>query len=151
MVEGSMKAPPVNEGQQLSSKSAMNLFAEQYPAELHIRPASREQFDSVAIMRYSGSSRFHEGSSSNFARRPRSRFLTIIGHERYVSDAIPHKSVAHKFRTQSAQMNDARTAYEWSDEAHHEIDRVIGGQDAQIAHARPERIPGGQRDAHCSR
>ena len=42
-------------------------------------------------------------------------------------------------------MNNARTAHKRPDEADHKIDRVVGGQDAQIAYTGPERIPRSQR------
>src|SRR5437899_3381954 len=44
-------------------------------------------------------------------------------------------------------MHYARPAYKRTDKAHHEIDGVIGGKNAQVAHAGPERVPGGQRGA----
>ena len=44
-------------------------------------------------------------------------------------------------------MNNTGTANKRTDESHHKIDRVIGGKNAQVAHSRPERVPGGQGDA----
>ena len=44
-------------------------------------------------------------------------------------------------------MHHASSAYERSDEAHHEINGVIRGKNAQIAHARPKGIPGRERAA----
>ena len=67
--------------------------------------------------------------------------------QRHVSDAVAHKSIAHELRTQGAQMHDAGSADERPDEAHHEIDGVIGGENAQIPHSWPEGIPRGQRAA----
>ena len=45
--------------------------------------------------------------------------------QRHVRDLIFCKSFADIFRSQSSQMNDGRTADEWPEEAHHEVDRVI--------------------------
>src|SRR5947207_14111150 len=41
-------------------------------------------------------------------------------------------------------MNYTRAADKWSDKADHEINRVIRGQNAEVANPRPERIPRGQ-------
>ena len=68
-------------------------------------------------------------------------------HQRHISDAVAHKSIAHKLRTQRAQMHHARSAHKRSDESHHEIDRVIRGQNTQVPHSRPEWIPRRQRPA----
>ena len=44
-------------------------------------------------------------------------------------------------------MHDRGAAGERADEADHEIYRVIRGEDAEVAHAGPEGIERGQRDA----
>src|ERR1041385_4183927 len=44
-------------------------------------------------------------------------------------------------------MHHARTANKRPDESDHKINGVIGGKNAEVAHSRPEGIPGGQRFA----
>src|SRR6266498_559354 len=41
-------------------------------------------------------------------------------------------------------MNHTGAAYKWSDKANHKINRVIRGQNTEVANSRPEWIPGGE-------
>ena len=108
-----------------------------------LRPPARES-RFIPIMRFRRIAS-QMAASSNLALRPRSRFLTTMGTRAHVSDPIAHECIAHKLRAQRAQMHDAGPANERPDEAHHEIDGVIGRQNAQISNSRPKRIPGSQR------
>ena len=78
------------------------------------------------------------GKAANRSRRPRSRFFRIKRHDGHVGDFVSGESFADVFRPQRAQMHDGAAAGEGHDEAAHEVDRMIGGNDAQVARAGPE-------------
>src|SRR5581483_2903566 len=64
-----------------------------------------------------------------------------------ISDFVFRKCFANVFRPERAQMDDAGAADEGPEEAHHEVNGVIRGKNAQITHARPEGINRRERDA----
>src|SRR5215468_8365155 len=68
-------------------------------------------------------------------------------HQAYVGDLIPGKRLAHKFRTQRAQVHHCRTAAKRTKESDHEVDCMIRRQNAEVFDTRPEGIPGRKRDA----
>ena len=76
---------------------------------------------------------------------PSLQVLEHHGNQAHVSDLVADESVAHEFRPQGAQMHDTRAANKRPDKADHEIDGMVGGQNAQIANARPEGIQRDQR------
>src|SRR5580704_19739047 len=57
----------------------------------------------------------------------------------HVCDFVASKRLTNVFRTKGTQMHNGGAASKRSDEADHEIDGVVRGQDAQIAYAWPER------------
>src|SRR5712664_4497230 len=67
--------------------------------------------------------------------------------ETHIRDFVFRKSLAHVFGTQRAQMYDRCAASERCETAHHDIDGMVGRQDTEVAHARPERINRSERDA----
>ncbi len=74
---------------------------------------------------------------------PPFQILEHHGNQAHVSDLVAHESVAHELGPQGAQVHHARTADKRPDKPDHEIDGVIGGQNTQVAHTRPE---GEERD-----
>ena len=131
-----------NQRQQLSSKSPVHT-GKQHAAELHIRPAARQD----PINRNLGTQKRPLPGRQCVEFRPQAAFQVLYNHgnQRYIGDAITHKCIAHELRTQRAQMHHTSSAYERSDKTHHEVDRVIGRKNAQIPHARPKGIPRRQR------
>src|ERR1700730_3910565 len=85
------------------------------------------------------------GQFIKLGAEPAFKVLEDHGHKRDISNLVAHKGVAHEFRAQGPQVHHARAAYERSYKADHEINRMIRGQNTEVAHARPERIPGCQR------
>src|ERR1700686_542008 len=83
--------------------------------------------------------------------QPPFQVLQDHGYEADIADPVADKCIAHKFRTQRPQMHHAGSAHEWTDKSDHEIDRMIRRQNTQIANARPEWIPRGQRSALLER
>src|SRR5207248_11643242 len=68
-------------------------------------------------------------------------------HQAHISNFVARERFADKLRAQRAQMSDAGSACERPKEADHEIDRMIRGKYAQVAHSRPEWIERRERDA----
>src|SRR5579863_5401698 len=76
--------------------------------------------------------------------------LQVLEHHRNqadVSDLITDKSISNKLRTQRTEVHHRCPANERPNESDHEVNRMIGGKDAQVPHSRPKRIPRGQRFA----
>ena len=70
--------------------------------------------------------------------------LQILEHHRnqaHMRDLVADEGVAHEFRTQSPQMHDAGSANKRTDKTNHEINGVVGRQNAEVAHTRPEGVP----------
>ena len=98
----------------------------------------------IAISR-SNMKRLDADSASNLALQSALQILEHHRHQAHVSDFVTHERIAHELRPQRPQMHDARATHKRPDEAHHEINRVIGRKNAQVAHARPEWIQRSQR------
>src|SRR5882672_12049617 len=77
-------------------------------------------------------------------------FLEILkdqGDKADIGDFVFWEGFADKFGPQSSEMHHRRTADEGPEEADHEVDRMIGGQDAEVAKVGSERIERGERNA----
>jgi hypothetical protein len=114
----------------------------QHATELHVRPPLRQQT-------------VDGDHGIQIGPLPRGQFVKFrsqaplqIFHDHrdqgHISNAITHEGIANEFGTQGAQVYYTGSAYERADKTHHEIDRVIGRENAQIPHPRPEGIPRGQ-------
>src|SRR5262249_50247906 len=68
-------------------------------------------------------------------------------YERHVRDLVAREGIADVLRAERSQVHDACSTDERPDEAYHEVDGMVRGQNAQVAHARPERVKSRQRDA----
>src|SRR5712692_2083596 len=121
----------------LSAKRFMDLL-EQAAANAEARLALRQPLVD--------SNKYVENLSLARRQRVEARlqaFLQVFQNERnetHVGDLIFRKRFAHKFRTQRAQMHDGCTASERPEKADHKIDGMVGRQNTEVAHARPERI-----------
>src|SRR6266571_3967205 len=133
-----------NDGAQLSAKRFVHLL-EQEAADAETRLVFRQHFVHAN----------ERIENSPFApwQRVEARLQTFLQvfqnkrNETDISDLVFGKSFAHVFGTQGAQMYDRRAARERSQKTNHEINRMICWQDAEIAHAWPERIKRRERDA----
>src|SRR5712675_3800883 len=77
-------------------------------------------------------------------------FLQIFQDQRdeaYIGDFVFRESFADIFRSERAEMHHSGTADEGAEKTDHEINRVIGGEDAEIAKAGSEGVDGSERDA----
>ena len=83
--------------------------------------------------------RLNGGKDANLSRRPALKVIQYERHNGHVGDFVARECVANKFGAQRAQMHDGTAAGERHDEAAHEVDGVIRGNDAEIARARPKR------------
>src|SRR5450432_2744354 len=113
--------------QQLAAKRTMHT-GQQHTAQLHPGPPSREKFVGANHC-------VQEGAlpRRQFVELGAQAALQILYQHRHESDIgnpILYKRIAHELRSQRAQMHNARSAYERSDESHHKVDRVIGRKDA---------------------
>src|SRR5438270_748700 len=64
-----------------------------------------------------------------------------------VRDLIFREGFTDKFRAQRAEMHDRSSTNERSEKSDHEVDRVVGGQNAEIAETGCEGIEGSQSNA----
>ena len=87
------------------------------------------------------------GKRLKFSLEPSLKILEHHRNQTHVSDLVTDKRIADQFGPESTQMNDARSANKWPDKSDHEINGVIGGQDAQVADSWRKWIPGNQRFA----
>jgi len=77
-------------------------------------------------------------------------FLQIFQDQRdeaYIGDFVFRESFADIFRSERPEMHNSGAADEGPEETDHEINRVIGGKDAEIAKTGSEGIDGSERDA----
>ncbi len=87
------------------------------------------------------------GQSRETFTKPVLETLQDQRHHGHVSDLVSRKSFTNKFGPQRSQMNYGAAAGEGHDEAAHEINRMIRGNDAQVVRAGPERED--RRDGHA--
>ena len=121
---------------QTAAESLVNIL-QQHAAERGMRAAAREcaidgdqRVQHAALERRQGCESFAQAALKIFQDQR---------HNGHVGDFVARECVANKFGAQRAQMHDGAAAGERHDEAAHEIDGVICGNDAQIARARPKR------------
>ena len=70
--------------------------------------------------------------------------LQVFEHHRNqtrVGDPVSHECIAHILGPQRSQVHDASAANERPNEAHHKVNRVISGKNAEITNSGPEGIP----------
>src|SRR5258708_39244045 len=133
-----------NDGAELAAKSFVDLL-EQAAADAGTRPAFRQRFvhsnERIENLPFTQWQRVEARLQT---------FLQVFQNERnetHVSDFVFWKSFAHVFGTQRAQMHDRCAASKRPEKSDHEIDGMIRRQNTEVAHARPEWINRGERDA----
>ena len=119
----------------------MNLRQE-HTAQFHVWPLFRQQ-----LVQSDHAVQQKSFATWEFVELGTEAALQVLQNHRHqcnISDFVAHERVTHVVWPQCTQVDDAGSAHKRSDEAHHKIDRVIGGQNAQVANAGPERVPGRQ-------
>ena len=92
----------------------------------------------TAIMA-SSNVRLAGGNAENLSRNPRCKFFKNQRNHGHICDFIFRERLSDKFRTQRPQMDNGPSAGKRHKKAAHEIDRVIRGDNAQVARAGSKR------------
>src|SRR5712692_6289482 len=133
-----------NNGAEFSAKRFMDLF-DQEAADSKARLTLSEQL--VESNERIENSPFPRGQRVEARLQT---FLQVFQNERnetHISDLVLRKSFPHVFGAKSAQMHDRRSARERPEKTDHEIDGMVGRQNTEVTHSRPERINRGECDA----